>query len=314
MKDVLKNLKHYSVYLMILCLTVSLQSCSNDDDGVAEIDPSGLFEVGEEFTLSGNSIMLESIRVEQDSWLVAVEPGSESTNNFIADPVMLDEGLNSNVQLTFDEGAISDDGMGQQVVLKLYADNPTQGTPGDWDPMDEPITGTNNVLLTETITIFAEDDGSTGAFADFDTNNDGVLDSTEVTGIYANNFEEWDTDDDDLLDQDEFNTTTFSLTDMDDNDGVDEDEWNDGFASFFGNWNNDDFATFDEDANNIINTDEWNSAFADSEWFGTFDSNDDEFLGEDEWDAGLFNDWDANDDDEIDEDEFNIFSDFSMNW
>ena len=313
MKEVLKNFKHYSVYLMVFCMAFSLQSCSNDDDGVAEIEPTGLFEVGEEFTLSGNSITLESITVEQDSWLVAVEPGNEDTNTFIADPVMLEDGLNTDIELTFDEGAITDDGSGQDVVLKLYADDPTQGTPGEWDSMDEPITNTNNVLLTETITVFAEDDG-TATFADFDTNNDGMLDNTEVTGIYENNFEEWDTNDDDVLSQDEFNTTTFSLTDMNDDDGIDEAEWNDGYSSFFGNWNEDDFATFDEDSDGWLDPTEWNNAFADSEWFGTFDANADDSLDEDEWDTGLFNDWDTDDNEEIDEDEFNVFSDFTMDW
>ena len=313
MKNVVNKIKSYPVYLGIFFLAFSLVACSDDDDGVAEIDPVGVFEVGEEFVMTGNSITLENINVEQESWLAAVEPGNENTNTFIADPVMLDEGDNMNVELTFDEGAISDDGTGQQVVLKLYADNPTQGTPGEWDPMDEPITGMNNVLLTETITVFAEDD-NTAAFADFDTNNDGTLDSTEVTGIYANNFDEWDTDDDGELSRAEFDTTTFSLTDMDDDDGIDEDEWNEGFASFFGNWNENDFATFDEDSNDMLDTDEWNTAFADSEWFDTFDADDNETVAEDEWDAGLFSDWDTDDDDAIDEDEFNIFSDFSMNW
>lgn len=313
MKNVVDKIKNYPIYLGIFFLVFSLIACSDDDDGVAQIKPTGFFEIGEEYDLTGNTITLESITVGQDSWLVAVNPGEESSNNFISDPVMLDEGVNTDVELTFDEGAISDDGTGQEVVLKLYADHQTLGIKGEWDAADQPITGTNNALMTETITVFAGT-GETAVFADFDTNNDGNLDRTEVPNIYQNNFAEWDTDDDNLLNQDEFNTTTFSLTDMNDDDGIDTDEWDMGFASFFGNWNDDDFATFDADSDGILTSAEWNEAFAESDWFGTFDSDDDDMVGEAEWDEGLFGDWDTNDDDMIDEDEFNVFSPFAMNW
>lgn len=314
MKNVESKIKNYPVYLAIFFLAFSLVACSDDDDdGIVDIDPTGFFEVEEEQELTGNTITLERITVGQDSWLVAVLPSNVNTNNFIAGPVMLEEGPNNDVELTFDEGVIEDDGTGQQVVLKLYAENMNGGTSGEWDETDEPVTAENNIPVTETIVVFEETTGGT-AFASFDTNNNGTLESTEVPAIYENNFDEWDANDDNVLDIDEFNATAFSLTDMDDDDGIDADEWDEGFNSFFGNWNEDDFAAFDADSSGDLDLDEWNEAFADSAWFDSFDLDDNDGVAEDEWDAGLFDDWDVDDNDLIDEDEFNIFSPFAMNW
>lgn len=314
MKNVVSKISNYPMYLGIFFLMFTLTACSDDDDGVAQIDPTGSFDIEEEYTLTGNTIILESITVGQDSWLVAVYPEDENSNDFLNDPVMLEDGTNTNVQLIFDADAISDDdGTGQQVVLKIYADNQTQGTTGIWDVTDEPLMGTGNALLKETIIVYAEDD-NTSAFANLDTNSDGVLDSTEFPNAFENNFAEWDTDGDDMLDQDEFNATTFSLTDTDDDEGISEEEWDQGFSSFYGNWNDDDFATFDVDGDGNLTSDEWNDAFADSDWFGTFDANADTTVDENEWNTGLFNDWDANDDAGIDEDEFNSFSPFTNMW
>ena len=300
------------MYLAIFFAVFSLASCSDDDDGVIQIDPTAVLMVDDEQTLTANNTFtVQTVTVGQDSWLVAVNSGDENTDNFISDPVMVEEGTHTDVEVTLDADAVSDDGSGQEIVLKLYADNPTEGTLGEWDEFDEPILDDNDVLVTETITVFAD---NTMEFSDFDANSDGSLDATEVPNIYENNFEEWDADGDGSLSEEEFNNTTFSLTDMDDDDALTEEEWNDGFESFFGNWTEDDFATFDANADGSVTSDEWNTIFGDSEWFTTFDADENSMVTEDEWDAGLFDDWDANDDDAVDEDEFNVFAPFAGMW
>ncbi|NJW53160.1 DUF7282 domain-containing protein [Salinimicrobium oceani] len=314
MKNVKFDLKRFFLYLGFLFLAVNLVSCSDDDDaGDIQLRPTASFDLNEEYTLVGNTITLESITVGQRSWLVAVNAGSENTNNFISEPVLLQSGENTNVQLTFDEDAISDDGNGQQVVLKLYADNTTGGTSGEWDSSDQPIMTANNVLITKTITVFTDDD-STAVFADFDTNGDGSLDADEVPATYQNNFTEWDADADGSLSMEEFYNTSFANTDMDDDDGISEEEWNTGFAGMFGNWADDDFASFDADADGVLDSDEWNTVFGESNWFETYDADSNTFVTEDEWNTGLFGDWDLNDDDMIDEDEFNAYSPYVANW
>lgn len=300
-----KNLKNLLLYVGIFFLMLGFNSCSDDDDGTVVPNPTGTFALAsDEYTLSDNSITLESITVGQSSWLTAVHAGSESSTDFIADPVRLQSGANTNVVLVFDEGAITDDGEGQQVVLKLYADN--GGTPNSWDATDQAITG------TETITVF--DDDSTDAFAGFDTDGDGTLSPEEVSGTYQNNFTEWDADEDGNLSSEEFYNAVFGNTDADDDDGISQDEWDAGFAAMYGGWNDDDFETFDADGDGSLSNDEWNDAFAESEWFNTYDANTDTFVSEEEWDAGLFGDWDTDDNDVIDEDEYNVYGPYVTAW
>ena len=298
MKNAMNNFKEYSLYVGIFFMMLGFTSCSEDDDGVID-EPTGTIAVDDEQTLSGNTLTVQTVTVGQESWLAAVDGSDASSNNFIAGPVRLNEGTNTDVELTFNENAITDDGSGQQITLKLYSDNPAMGG--------------SNVLTTETITVFAEGSGE-AAFSDFDANADGFLDASEVPNIYADRFTEWDTDDDDLLNEDEFFTSAFGNTDADDDDMVNEDEWNAGFGGMFGNYVEDDFSTFDADADGFLNNDEWNETFADSDWFGTFDADDDNMVAEAEWDAGAFADWDTDDDDMINEDEFNVFSPFVSTW
>lgn len=307
MKKVLLNLQHYSAYLAVFFLAFSLNSCSDDDDGILEpFEPTGVFEVEQQQIMVGNTLTLESITVEQDSWLVALPLDGISTFNFISDPVMLQEGINTDVQLTLDENAVEN---GDQIVLKIFGDDPNNGTMGEFDEADRD----DPIAVTETITVFTEDSNE-AAFSNFDEDNDGFLDRTETMNTFINDFDAWDIDDDGFLDEDEFFDTTFSITDANDDDFVDEDEFGLGFDSTFNSFIADDFSTFDADADGFLDVDEWNTAFADTEMFGTFDADDNTFIAEDEWNDGLFDTWDTDDDDFIGQAEFNLFNPFVGIW
>lgn len=312
MKDVIKNWTRYPAYLLVLCLTLGLSSCSDDDDGIIEPDPTGFFDVEEVQFLSGNTLTLGTIEVGQDSWLVAVLPGDEGTDNFVAGPVMLQEGSNSSVTLNFDDNVVPADGS-QEVILKLYTDDQNEGTQGEFDEADREIMDDDGMMLLESILVFGENSNE-ATFNALDINNDNMLDVNELPAIYQDNFGEWDTDDDGELSSTEFYDTAFFLSDTDDDDLIDEDEWNMGFNSFYGEWIDDDFATFDADADGFLDADEWDNAFADSAWFGDFDADDDTFVTDTEWDEGIFDGWDLDDDTFIDDEEWNDFADFVTFW
>ena len=309
----MNTLMNNPIYFGIFFLVFSLSSCSEDeDDGIIEPEPTGIIEVEEQQVLTGDSIVVQSVDVGQESWLVAVNEGDEETTNFITDPDRMVEGMNSDIELVLNENASLEGGAaGDVVTLVLFADNPNEGTQGEWDEFDEPIVDENGVIVTESITVFTS---SAAAFNEFDANDDDMLDESEVAGVYQDDFDAWDANDDDSITEEEFPDSTFSLADADNDEGISEDEWNIGYDNFYGPYINDDFATFDADADGMLNNDEWNEAFADSEWFGTYDDNDDAMIADTEWDDGLFGDWDANDDDFVDEDEFDLFDDFFDNW
>lgn len=297
------------MYFILALFAVGLTGCNGDDDVdniIDPEDPTGTI-VAVDQDLMDDTIVVQSVSVDQDSWLVAVK--ASAVNTVISDTVMVEEGVKTNVILTIDDSELTGGAAGTEIMLKLFADNPDAGTQGELDSADKEVENEDGTSASETITVFTSPE-----FSDFDTNEDGVLDNTEVTGIYENNFDEWDTDDDGELSFNEFNTTTFSLVDMDNSGGIDVEEWDEGLISFFGNWNEDTFETLDIDGNDSLSTDEWREAFVNTGWFDTYDTNDNDTLDEDEWDAGLFDDWDADGNNEIDEDEFDIFSGFAMKW
>ena len=312
MKDLMNTIKNNPIYFGIFFLIFSMSSCEDDDDGIIEAEPTGVIEVEDPQVLTGDSIMVESVDVGQESWLVAVNEGEENTTNFITDPDRMEEGVNSDIELVLNENASLEGGAaGDIITLVLFADNPDEGTQGEWDDFDEPIFDENGVLVTESITVFTS---SAAAFNELDANDDDMLNMTEIAGVYQDDFDEWDADDDGFINQEEFPDSAFALADADNDDGISEDEWNLGYDNFYNPYIEDDFATFDADADGILSNDEWNDAFADTEWFGVYDADDDDMIAETEWDEGLFGDWDANDDESIDEDEFDLFDDFFDNW
>lgn len=313
MRTLSNNFTKYLMYFVLSIFAVGFTSCSNDDDDVDDIigEPTGSIVVQDNQTITQNQITIENVTVGQDSWVVAVMGGDETTNNFITEPVMVESGSNANVALTFEDDVEFTGGeAGDQISIKLYADHSTQGTQGEWDTFDTPITG-----ATETVTVFVDDDPNGQSFSDFDTNGDGFLDEDEIANTYINDFDTWDADGDGGLNEEEFANTTFANTDVDDDDAISEDEWNQGYASMYGNYTEEtDFAAYDTDADGSLSLDEWSTGFAGTDWFTTYDADADTSVTEDEWNAGLYADWDTDGDGTINEDEYNVYSPYSNNW
>ncbi len=314
MKNVLKNLKNYPMYIGMLFLVFSLNSCGDDDDGLIDEDEWTGSITAVDQTITNNMIMVQTVTVGQDSWLVAVHSEDENTDNFITEPVMIEEGTESNISLTLNADAnLEGDEDGDEITLKLYAED-DDGILGEWDIDDEPVMDENGLLATETITIMMEQ-SNTGSFADFDTNQDGYLDADEFATTYTNDYAGWDTDADGSLNDEEFFNTTFGNTDVDDDDAISEEEWNAGYAGMYGSYvNEDDYTTWDADADGMLNRDEWYQGFGETDVYTTYDADADSAVTEDEWNTGLYGDWDTNDDNMIDEDEYNVYSPYTAGW
>ena len=306
---ILKHLKKLLLfYAGISLLMILVISCSDDDNENSR--PTGSIHVDPYHQLSDNNLVVQKVTVGQDSWLVAVNLENGDTDHFIAQPVKVQAGTTSNVKLIFDDDVVTNDPVGQQILLKLYADNQNSGTTGEWDASDEPIKNSRDVLVTKIITVFVYN-----PFAHYDTNDNGSLDVQEVSETYPDNFTDfWDTDGDGFLSKEEFYSTTLKNTDIDMDEHVSEDEWSDGYTSMYSNWAEDSFSMFDESQNAFLNVDEWNQIFSESQWFETYDADNDTNVTEEEWDTGVFGDWDTDDDGQIDEDEFYKYWPHAQKW
>lgn len=300
----------YWKYIMVFVLAIGVAGCNGDDD-VDVIpepeEPTGSITASDQDVIQ-NTIIVESVTVGQDSWLVAVNSEDEDTEEFITEPVWIEEGTATDVELVINDDAdLEMDDDGDEISLQLYSDH---GTLGQWDDEDEIITDETGASETETIIIYFEDP----EFADFDTNADGFIDEDEFPNTFENDFATWDADADGSLSSEEFYATTFANTDADDDDLIDEGEWDMGYAAMYGNYLDDDFATYDTDADGYVNLAEWNTVYADSEWYEIYDADDDDLVTEDEWNQGLYADWDTDDDNLINEAEYNVYSPYTITW
>lgn len=298
-----KNLLQYSGIFLLMIGTIS---CNSDDEIINQ--PSGKIEAEDLHNLAGNILKVPKVTVEQKSWLAAVEFGEELTNNFIAQPVMIEKGTSNNVELTFEEANIDYLAGYQQIVLKLYADNPTGGIMGEWDLTDPPITYSNKVLVTKIITIIPDLTGF-DPFNYFDRNNNGTLDVDEVSRTYS--FELISSNNNPLT-LENFYTIMYHTTNEDYYDaGITQEEWEDGYSRMFSNRVQNKFSTYDLDNTQYLDIEEWNKVFIDSDWFESYDINSDNILSEEEINNGFFNDWDYNQDGNIDKEEFLKYRVFS---
>lgn len=313
------QIKKAWLYALFFLLAMGLTSCSDDDfnemEDMSAGLPTGIIWIDDWQSLNGNILSVPSVKVGQDSWLAAVPEGEETSNNFIAQPVFIEEGTTSNVELAFDESVVNYQKQFAVVVLKLYAENQNEGIRGEWDEFDKPIALANNVLVIKTITIMVDLTDYIPFRHYFDRNGDGFLDLQEFTNTYANHFQMfWDANGDGYLDTEEFYNTQFINADSDWDSQISLSEWNEGYLRMFGNWADNDFSTFDEDKNGKLSWDEWNKIFEDSEWFEDYDADLDNLVTNIELNEGFFRDWDLNNDSKIDENEFNNYQPYVSYW
>lgn len=110
----------------------------------------------------------------------------------------------------------------------------------------------------------------------------------------GNLFEDWDLNDDDLLDENEFNESNYGIWDTD-NDGIlEENKWKkdiDQFGLTGEAWDG-----WDANHDNQVDKNEFNSALDDDNYFSTWDADKNKGLTEREYTDGIFGLWDDDDD------------------
>lgn len=174
-------------------MVVSLASCSDDDDAVVNPEPdnpTGSITVGDQ-TLSGNTLVLEDVTVDQDSWVVVRNSG---TQDLAADPVLVRDNEDGEVRIQLNEDAnLTGDADGDDFDIYLYADNPNQGTLGTYDEgLDQPVNDATGAEVTGTVTanapsLYADDNQTVTEEGDvtFSTVNTGATGG--YIGLYGQN-------------------------------------------------------------------------------------------------------------------------------
>lgn len=151
-------------------------------------------------------------------------------------------------------------------------------------------------------------------FDTYDSDMDGGLSADEFMERNNAGYNNWDTNTDGIIDDNEFSERAYGNFDRNRDTFIDETEWDDGINNGFGQQFGDvDYDVLDANRDGMLDTDEWDVGMNNNTWFDRYDSNEDGFIDNDEWNISTFDDWDVNDDDLIDETEFNDFDAFE-NW
>lgn len=112
------------------------------------------------------------------------------------------------------------------------------------------------------------------------------------TFALSNNLEDWDQDNDNMLNQDEFYSSLYSTWNIDNNEGIDENEWSMAAADY--GLENESFAAWNTNGDSILDEGEVTSGLAQSNFLASWDSNNDSMVSEREYTDRLFSLWDEN--------------------
>ncbi|ARS35427.1 hypothetical protein [Pontibacter actiniarum] len=122
----------------------------------------------------------------------------------------------------------------------------------------------------------------------------------------TNYYEEWDENDDNLLDENEYRGGMYSTWDVNNDNQLDENE----FTTASNDWGleNESWADWDTSGDGILDENEFNTGFADNGWFDDWDADNDNMLAEREYSEGVFGVWDENDDNLLGSDEYGYYN------
>ena len=141
--------------------------------------------------------------------------------------------------------------------------------------------------------------------SDWDSNADGHISHSEwnqhcpASNIYSN----WDTDNDGLIDDDEYSTGLFRHWDENDNGVLEENEW----SRANDNWFNDysvEYSAWDSDGDGFLEYREFDAGLGKTSYYADWDVNNTLFIEKSDFCQSLFNQADADDDDRINVGEF----------
>lgn len=145
MKNV-KNLRNLMLYAGMLFLIFGFYSCSDDDDGVVNPNPTGTITVADDSqVISQNTLVVDKVTANTDVWLVAHH---NSASGAIIGKKLITSESATDVELSL-EGTTLDDG--DTVVLMLHVDNGYNMGDGTFDATkDTPITGATETVVVNT--------------------------------------------------------------------------------------------------------------------------------------------------------------------
>ncbi|MDN3687566.1 EF-hand domain-containing protein [Cyclobacterium jeungdonense] len=151
-------------------------------------------------------------------------------------------------------------------------------------------------------------------FSDFDKDDDGWIEKEEFRTVFtANYWDDWNNVDNSYLDDEDFYTFNYALIDTDDDDLLTEEEWTYGYDYYYGDYlkdGYDSFEAYDVDGDGYIEYTEYYDGLYDTDYYVTWDIDKDTYLSQEELAENVFENWDLNDTGLMSRSEFYNFDGF----
>lgn len=145
-------------------------------------------------------------------------------------------------------------------------------------------------------------------FEDWDNDNDALIDYQEFEETFTSNYyNDWNQDNDPYLDDEDFLISTFDLWDLDNDAKLSEEEWLLGFDHYFGKYVGSAYEVVDTNDDGFISFEEYQAVLDNTGYFRDWDVDTDDNINEEELSAGVFKRWDLNNDGVINAEEYMAF-------
>lgn len=153
--------------------------------------------------------------------------------------------------------------------------------------------------------------GQVQSYDDFNAATDGTVDQNSFNEGFTDNYDQWDTDGDGAINDQEFYSTTYNRLDQNQDGTLTEEEWQEGYDNIYGDYAADmSYDQLDADRDGSINEDEFYTGFRDTDYYDSYDADGDGNIDSDELSEGVFTHLDNNADGRLDREEYDTYSSY----
>ena len=147
--------------LMLLVLAVTFVGCNDEDEDMEPMDPTGTLIVSDQALTENNSIIVSSVTMDMDGWIVvhaSTSEGGPVVPGIISEAKMVSAGTSTNVEVMLNSDVEIADG--DVVYVMLHTDDGTIGT-YEFDGssgFDGPILDSDGNIVMTSITLSVDGD------------------------------------------------------------------------------------------------------------------------------------------------------------
>lgn len=145
-------------------------------------------------------------------------------------------------------------------------------------------------------------------FDDFDKDGNALISRSEFVDVFTFNYvDDWNTTDNDYLDDEDFFQVVYRVWDVDHDNKLTDQEWKLGYENYFRNYVVARFEDIDVDDDSYIMYSEYYDLLGDTDFYAAWDFDGDLQISQAELARGVFNNWDMDNSGFLDRGEFNAF-------